>query len=79
MKAQEIESTYGYYSPEDDQLNRFKKTDTRKSKLTLRAVNKLKKIKATRRLEQLKRNDMLELIYGSGGGDEGGGGGGFGL
>jgi hypothetical protein len=80
MKASEINANYGYYDPDDDKLNQFKKSDTRKSRLTLRDLNKLKKIRATRRLEMLQRNDMLELIYGEpDGGDDGGMGMGMGL
>jgi len=75
MKASEIDTEFGYYDPQEDELGRYKKTDTRKSRLSLRDVNKLKKIRATRRLEKLQRNDMLELIYGTPGDGDGGGGG----
>jgi hypothetical protein len=33
----------------------------------------LKKIRATKKLEQLKREDLLTVMYGQGGGEEEGG------
>jgi len=62
------------YDPAEDRLNRRSLSDTRKPKLTLRQVNRLKKIRALRRLEDLKRQDLLGLIYAVP--DEGGGAGG---
>jgi hypothetical protein len=49
--------------------------DTRKDRLTLRDLNKLKKLRAFRKLEMLKRQDSLAIIYGQGEGDDDGGGG----
>lgn len=74
MKASEIDSEFGYYDPNEDSLTMAQKTDVRKGDISLADVNKLKKIRATRRIEKLQRNGMLEIIYG-GGGDSGGGGG----
>lgn len=39
-------------------------SDSRKPKLTLYHLNKLKKIKTMRKLEQLKRNSLLGVMYG---------------
>ncbi len=65
----------GHYDPSADKINTRNITDTRKSKLTLRDLNKLKKLRALRRLEALKQQDILGVIYGGGGDDEGGDGG----
>ena len=75
MKAAEFDDRFGYYDPNEDDLSRAKISDTRKKHFTLRELNKLKKIQASRRLEKLQRYDVLEIIYGQG--DEGGGGGGL--
>lgn len=39
--------------------------DSRKPTITLMALNKLKKMKAAKDLENLMRNDFLEIIYGT--------------
>jgi hypothetical protein len=41
-----------------------KVSDSRKPKLTLYHLNKLKKIKTMRKLAQLKRNSLLGVMYG---------------
>ena len=48
--------------------------DNRTPKLTLRHLNKMKKIKAVKRYELLKRQDLLKVMYGTPPGEEGGGG-----
>jgi hypothetical protein len=64
-----------YYDPENDEINKRHFDDTRKPKLTLRDLNKLKKLKAVKKFEALKRQDLISAMYGSaGGGDDGGGG-----
>lgn len=79
MKAWELKRDFGYYSPESDEYNARKLTDTRKKPLTLRALNRLKKIKMTREMELLQRANFLELMYAAPEEAAGGGGGGFGL
>lgn len=64
----------GYYDPTDDEFTRRSISDTRKPALKLRDLNKLKKIRAMRKLERLKRQDLLSTMYGAG--EEGGFGGG---
>lgn len=44
--------------------------DTRKPKLTLRHLNKLKKMEAMRKLEKVRRDALLGIMYGGGSGDE---------
>lgn len=65
-----------YYDPAEDKVGVRKPSDTRKQPLTLRLLNRLKKIRALRRLEQLKREDLLSIMYASA--DDAGMGGGMG-
>ncbi len=64
------------YSVNDDKINTRSRDDTRKPKLMLIDVNKLKKIRALKKLAALKRQDVLDIMYG--GASEEAGGGGFG-
>lgn len=61
--------TAGIYNPNADKMTAADPTATRTAVLTLRDLNKLKKLRAFRRLESLKRRDRLETIYGSSDGD----------
>lgn len=64
----------GYYDPADDRMSRANLGDTRKGPaLTLRALNRLKKIQAFQKLEDLKRQDVMGAMYSAP--DEGGPGG----
>lgn len=47
--------------------------DTRKPKLTLKHLNKMKKFKAMHDMEMLKREKILTTMYGTGSEDTGGG------
>jgi hypothetical protein len=58
------------YDPDSDELGAADIMDTRKDRLTLRDLNRLKKLRAFRKLEMLKRQDTLAAIYGQGGGEE---------
>ncbi len=51
-------------SPEDDTYDTIEMDDTRKPKITLKIVNKLKKIRSVKRLGDARRNDLLDAIYG---------------
>lgn len=66
MRARELyeERIPSRYDPEEDVLNVRHFDDTRKPKLTLRALNRLKKIKAVRKFELLKKQGLIQLIYG---------------
>jgi hypothetical protein len=46
--------------------------DSRKPVITLRHLNKLKKMEAIRKLEKVRREALLKVMYGGGGGEEGG-------
>ncbi len=54
----------GRYDPSEDVLNVRHPDDTRKPKITLRDINRLKKIRAVRKLEQLKKQDFVHVMYG---------------
>lgn len=68
----------GYYDPNEDKINGRSLSDTRKPKITLRKINRLKKMRALRQLEKLKRQDLLSVMYGAPEPDAGGMGGGLG-
>ena len=80
MKLYELDDNdalSAYYSVSDDKLNRRIPTDTRKSPvLTLRAINRLKKMRAVQKLETLQRHDLFALLYATPEEEAGGGGGG---
>jgi hypothetical protein len=54
-----------YYDPSRDRVSSRTLGDTRKPKLTLRKVNRLKKMRALDTLENLKRQDLLAVMYGA--------------
>lgn len=53
----------GYYDPAADEANVRHMNDTRKPILTLKHLNRLNKIRTLRRLEDLKRTDLLGIMY----------------
>lgn len=59
-----------FYSPETDNLGAPNLGDTRKPKLTLKMINRLKKIRSTKNLEMVKKQGLLGVMYGIGGGEE---------
>jgi len=68
------DAAIGYYDPAADKVNQRQRDNTRKVELTLRDLNRLKKMRAQRRLESLKRQDLLGIMYGIPEEGEGGGG-----
>lgn len=68
----------GYYDPNEDRLAKASLGDTRKPILTLRRLNRLKKMRALQTLDDMKKQDLLGIMYGIGDDSGGGGfGGGF--
>lgn len=61
-----------YRDNNNDIVMKRNSNDSRKPVVTLRALNKLKKMRAAKDLENLMRADFLEIIYGPQ--PEGGGG-----
>lgn len=65
MKLYEFDqSDSPYYDPNEDKINVRKVSDVRKPVLTLKQLNKLRRMRAYEKLETLKRNDLLGIIYG---------------
>lgn len=77
MKAIELfeveQRDIGRYDPEKDELSRFNLDQTRRPKITLRHLNRLKKIRATKKLEQLQKESLLQVMYGASTEEEEGG------
>lgn len=59
----DMSDTSTRYDPEDDNINRFNLMDTRKNKLMLKDVNKLKKMRNVRKIENLNRKKILGTMY----------------
>lgn len=59
------------YDPSQDEVSKRVPNDTRKTVLTLRHLNRLKRLRALDKLEGLKREDLLSIMYAPP--DEGGG------
>jgi hypothetical protein len=62
MNADQLDASY--YSPEDDNYGKAELDDTRRPRLTLKHLNRLKKMRAARNIENLVRRDTLQLLYG---------------
>jgi hypothetical protein len=63
MNANEIDPSYR--NNNDDRLMQRQTSDSRRPTITLINLNKLKKMRAAKDLEQLMRGDFLEIIYGA--------------
>ena len=63
MRAGEIDM--GYQDVGKDQFTQAQIYDTRKPRMSLRNLNKLKKMRAAQDLENHMRMDTLEIIYGT--------------
>jgi hypothetical protein len=51
------------YDPAQDEVSRRVPNDTRKPVLTLRHLNRLKRIRALNKVEGLKREDLFSVMY----------------
>ena len=71
MKAADFDMEYRDLS--DDKQDQRNVSDTRKPTMTLKNLNKLKKMRAANDLENAIRSDTLEIIYGTPAEGEGGG------
>ena len=52
-----------HYAPEDDQQNQAELTDTRRPRLTLRHLNKLRKIQELKKLENESHAEFVRTMY----------------
>lgn len=62
MKADELEPTY--QNNTSNIIQTYQRSESRKPTITLSTLNKLKKMRAAKDLENLMRGDFLEIIYG---------------
>ena len=58
-----------FYNPQKDRQATRKLDDTRKAKLTLEALNKLRKYKDLKKSEDMERKKLASLMYSKAGGD----------
>ena len=61
MKASEI--ILEYYDPAGDNHRKIKKSDTRRPRLTLRHLNKLRKVRELKKLEDGERKKFIPVMY----------------
>lgn len=54
-----------HYAPEDDKMNQADLSQTRRPRLTLRHLNKLRKIQELKRLEGDAHDDFVKTMYGT--------------
>lgn len=59
-----------FYNPEKDRQATRKIDDTRKTKLTLEALGKLRKYRELKKSENLERKKLASLMYAKSGGDD---------
>lgn len=52
-----------FYEPKNDQETLRSKEDTRKPKLTLKELNKLRKVREIARAEQIEHNKFVKVMY----------------
>lgn len=52
-----------FYNPEDDKLTKREPDDTRKSKLTLEELNKLRKVRDIRNAESIEHDKFVRTMY----------------
>lgn len=61
MRLNEVKT--GYQNPEDNEFAQSKKSDTRRPRLTLEHLNKLRKMREVRKLEVEERRELYKKIY----------------
>lgn len=61
----ENDTSNNRYDPEQDKISHLDLEDTRKPKLTLKMINRLKKIRSTKNLEMAKKQELLGIMYGA--------------
>lgn len=63
MRTDDLEP--GASDPSQDNFTQQRLGDTRRPKITLVHLNRLKKMRAARDLENLVRRDLLDMLYGA--------------
>jgi hypothetical protein len=62
----------GRYTADDDQVEKTHFGDTRKPKITLKMLNKLKMIRAAKKLEMIQKQKVLGIMYANPSEEDGG-------
>jgi hypothetical protein len=52
-----------FYEPREDRETLRSENDTRKSKLTLKELNKLRKVREIARAEEIEHNKFVKVMY----------------
>ncbi len=52
-----------FYNPENDAWQRRNSDDTRKPKLTLEQLNKLRKVREIKKAEEIEHNKFVRVMY----------------
>ena len=52
-----------FYEPAEDKETLRKKTDTRKPRLTLKEINKLRKVREIAKAEELEHSKFVKVMY----------------
>lgn len=60
-----------FYDPSKDKQSQYNKDDTRKSRLTLNILNRLRKLRDIQAAEREVYNEFAKKMYGAPPGDEG--------
>lgn len=55
---------YGYYNSDEDSYNTSSLNKPSKQKITLRMINRLKKMRRTKNLEKSLKRELLGAMYG---------------
>lgn len=63
MKLFEVKQEEGIVDPAENQLEKSEKADTRRPRLTLEHLGKLRKMREIRKLEMESRKDLFKKIY----------------
>ena len=61
-----------FYSPEEDRSANYNETDTRKPRLTLEQLNKLRKLRELKKAENTAHDKFCRIMYGATPEDDGG-------
>lgn len=63
MKFQEVKESQELAAPEDNKLEQAEKMDTRRPRLTLEHLGKLRKMREIRKFEIESRKELYKRIY----------------
>lgn len=54
-----------FYNAEQDQSTKIKSTDTRKTRLTLKDIRRLRRYRDIKRQEKLEHDQFVKIMYGT--------------